>query len=289
MSTPPFIELPAGVSPDRWVVRRTERAVLTAGMASARQWAILVPGFTGSKEDFIAVLPLLAAGEVGVVAFDQLGQFESDGSDDPADYALELLASDIAELAATAARRFGRADPPHVLGHSFGGLVAQEAVAGGHVRPASLVLLCTGPGALPRERWASLPALVEALEHADLPSIWAIMRQMEEAEDVVAPPPPVADFLERRWRANSPTQLGQFAQRLMDQPDLTTRLGPVVASGVPTTVMWGQADDAWPVETQRQMAVDLGAVAVELAGVGHSPNAQNPELMAAALLDAWGC
>lgn len=262
--------------------------MLHAGMPFARQWAILVPGFTGSKEDFIAVLPALAAKGVGVVAFDQLGQFESDGSDDPADYALGLLASDVAELAAAAARRFERADEPHLVGHSFGGLVAQEVVAGAHLQPSSLVLLCTGPGALPPDRWESLPELVDALEHSDLSSIWRIMREMEEAEDIVPPPPAVASFLERRWRANSPTQLGQFARRLMDQPDLVPRLRPVVAAGLPTTVMWGELDDAWPIQTQAQMAADLGAVPVELLGVGHSPNAQDPELTAAALLRAWG-
>ena len=58
----------------------------------------MVPGFTGSKEDFIAVLPLLAEAEVGVVTFDQLGQYESDGSDRPEDYAIELLAADVGEI-----------------------------------------------------------------------------------------------------------------------------------------------------------------------------------------------
>jgi pimeloyl-ACP methyl ester carboxylesterase len=287
VSTPPFVDLPAGVRADRWRVRGGERAVLHAGPRDARAWVLLVPGFTGSKEDFIAVLPLLAEAGVGAVAFDQLGQFESDASADPSDYAVPELALDLAGVVAAAGERFDRAQEVHVVGHSFGGLVVQEAVAGGVVRPASLTLLCTGPGALPRERWAGLPDLVDALAVADLAEIWRIMRQMEQAEDPVPPAPAVAAFLEARWHANSPVQLAAFAQHLMHQPDLVDRLVPRVADGLPTRVIWGEADDAWPIAVQADMARRLGAQAVELPGVGHSPNAEAPALTAQALLAGW--
>jgi pimeloyl-ACP methyl ester carboxylesterase len=246
-----------------------------------------VPGFTGSKEDFIAVLPLLAAEGVGALAFDQLGQFESDGSDDPADYALPLLAMDIGEVVDVAAAMTGRKDPPHLLGHSFGGLVVQEAVAGGTVQAASLTLLCTGPGALPPDRRPELPQLVAALDEHDLATIWRIMRELEEAEDAVAPPAPIADFLERRWHANHPMQMRELALLLMQQPSLTERLTPRVRAGLPTIVMWGELDDAWPVEQQAAMADALGAAVVVLPGLGHSPNAQDPRATTAALLGAW--
>ena len=61
-----------------------------------------------------------------------------------------------------------------------------------------------------------------------------------------------------------------------------------MAGGLPTVVMWGEHDDAWPVATQRSMAARLGAPAVELPGLGHSPNAQDPQATVAALLAAWG-
>lgn len=53
------------------------------------------------------------------------------------------------------------------------------------------------------------------------------------------------------------------------------------------TVMWGQDDDAWPIEVQARMATELGVPSVELPGVGHSPNVEAPALMVAALLRAW--
>ena len=287
VSTPPFVDLPAGVTVEHWSVRGSQRAVMHVGLASSSMWAVLVPGFTGSKEDFIAVLPLLADAGVGALAFDQLGQYQSSGSDVPADYEVDLLAADLAEVVGEATRRRGTPQGPNLVGHSFGGLVAQAAVAAGLVRPASLTLLCTGPGALPEERWEGLPSLVDALDEHDLATIWRIMREMEQAEDVVPPPPSVAAFLEDRWHANHPVQLRQFAQHLMREPDRTDALAIVVAAGLPTTVMWGADDDAWPVAVQQLMAQRLGATAVELPGVGHSPNAQAPAALVRVLLAGW--
>jgi pimeloyl-ACP methyl ester carboxylesterase len=285
VSTPPFVDLPAGVTVERWPVRGSHRAVMHAGLAADRPWVLMVPGFTGSKEDFIAVLPLLAAAEVGAVTFDQLGQCDSDGSIEATDYALPLLAADVAAIADTAAERY-RLAAPHLLGHSFGGLVTQEAVASGVIAPASLVLFCTGPSGLPTERWGELPDLVDALEHSDLAQIWRIMHDMEEAEDVVPPPADVASFLERRWHANNAVQMREFALQLMNTASLTARLLPAMAR-IPTTVMWGEHDDAWPIVMQRNMAAALGVAAIELPGVGHSPNAQDPQAMVDALLGGW--
>jgi pimeloyl-ACP methyl ester carboxylesterase len=288
VSTPPFVDLPAGAVVEYWQVRGSQRAVMHVGLEHSPHWAVLVPGFTGSKEDFIAVLPLLADAGIGALAFDQLGQYQSAGSDVPADYDVDLLAADLAEVVVEAARRSGTADGPHLVGHSFGGLVAQAAVVSGRVRPASLTLLCTGPGALPEARWEGLPSLVDALDEHDLATIWRIMREMEQAEDVVPPAPPVAAFLEDRWHANHPVQLREVAQHLMREPDRSAALARVVAAGLPTTVMWGEQDDAWPVEGQQVLADRIGARAVELPGLGHSPNAQDAPALVRALLAAWG-
>ena len=288
MSTPPFIDVPAGAVVEHWPVRGSQRAVMHIGLESSSHWAVLVPGFTGSKEDFIAVLPQLADQGVGALAFDQLGQYQSPGSDDPVDYDVDLLAADLSELVVEATRRRGRLGGPHLVGHSFGGLVTQAAVASGRVRPSSLTLLCSGPGALPEDRWAGLPSLAAALDQHDLATIWRIMREMEAAEDMVPPPPAVAAFLEDRWQANHPVQLRQVAQHLMCEPDRTEELASVVADGLPTIVIWGEHDDAWPVAMQQTMADRLGATAVELPGLGHSPNAQDARATVRALLGAWG-
>src|SRR5687768_8156993 len=88
VSTPPFLDLPEGVREDRMLTPRGDFALLTAAASGspARPPVVLVPGFTGSKEDFIAVLAPIAAAGHPVTALDQRGQFQSPGGDDPTSY-----------------------------------------------------------------------------------------------------------------------------------------------------------------------------------------------------------
>src|SRR2546428_2518034 len=60
-----------------------------------RHPALLVPGFTGSKEDFAPILLALAAAGHRAVSIDQRGQYESRGPDDPSAYSLDALATDL--------------------------------------------------------------------------------------------------------------------------------------------------------------------------------------------------
>lgn len=85
---------------------------------TVRGFVLLIPGVTGSKEDYEPILPFLATAGWQAVAYDQRGQYETPGGD-AASYTLEELES--AALSITAA-----ASPPgvrrHLVGHSFGGL-----------------------------------------------------------------------------------------------------------------------------------------------------------------------
>jgi len=230
---------------------------------------------------------------MGMLTYDQIGQHESDGSDDPADYALPRVAQDLADLIEEAARRLGREDPPHLIGHSFGGLVAQQAVAMGVVRPASLVLLCTGPGAVPSHRWGALPHLVDALPHTALDELWTRKREIERANALAAGQaadldPQVEAFLEARWMRNHPEQLRSFGQHLMSQESLTDLLVDRLGSRIPVAVLWGEHDDIWPIPMQAELAQRLGTEGIEIPGGSHSPNADDPAGLVQALAQAWG-
>jgi pimeloyl-ACP methyl ester carboxylesterase len=65
------------------------------------------------------------------------------------------------------------------------------------------------------------------------------------------------------------------------------RTEELAASGVPVLVACGANDDAWSPAEQRDMAARLGASFVELAGAGHSPAVDVPEVVASALADFW--
>ncbi|MFJ1704400.1 alpha/beta fold hydrolase [Kitasatospora sp. NPDC088346] len=284
MSTPPFLTLPGCARALRLPTARGEFAALLAEPAGqARGTALLVPGFTGSKEDFIALLEPLAGAGYRVAAIDQRGQYETGGPADPDAYAVAELGRDVQAL--TAALADG--GPLHLLGHSFGGQVVREAVLaaeGGPLPWASLTLLSTGPGAIDPAEAARTKLLVDALATMELEPIWQVMQQMEKAQS--APQrPEIADFLHRRWLANVPQALATTGAHLISAPD---RVAELAAVELPTLVLSGVQDYAWPVDEQAAMARRLGARYVPVEGAGHSPNAERPAATAAALAAFWG-
>jgi len=287
MSTPPFLTLPDCARALRLTTSRGEFAALQAVPAGpVRGTALLVPGFTGSKEDFIALLEPLALAGYRVVAVDQRGQYETGGQDDPAAYAIDELARDVLALSAELAD-----GPLHLLGHSFGGQVVRHAVlaAAGPGRELpwrSLALLSTGPAAIDAAEAARTKLLVDALQTMDLESIWQVMRQMEEGNGGAAVPlrPEIADFLHRRFVANVPQALITMGEHLISGPD---RVAELAAVPLPKLVLSGVRDYAWPVEEQSRMAERLGALRVVIDDAGHSPNAEQPAATAAALVEFW--
>ncbi|MEK2493565.1 alpha/beta hydrolase [Kitasatospora purpeofusca] len=306
MSTPPFLTLPPSARALRVVTARGQFAALRAEPAGAvRGSALLVPGFTGSKEDFIALLEPLASAGYRVTAVDQRGQYETGGPhDDPAAYAVAALGADVRALTAALAAERGTG-PLHLLGHSLGGQVVREAVlaaasgaAAGPTAPggaplpwASLTLMSTGPGPIDPAEAERTRLLVEVLPTMDLEEIWQVMQQMEKADEKRArrvPSPEVAAFLHRRWLANVPQSLIATGSHLVAAPDRVAELAAVITAGLPALVLSGVQDYAWPVPEQTAMAERLGAHRVVVADAGHSPNAEQPAATAEALLAHWG-
>jgi pimeloyl-ACP methyl ester carboxylesterase len=280
VSTPPFIRLPDGVEATRVPASRSELAALVAEPPNGRRSSpvLLVPGFTGSKEDFIAVLTPIAAAGHPVVAIDQRGQFESPGEDEPSAYDVAALAEDVLAVV----RHLGRG--VHLLGHSFGGLVARAAALAEPALLRSLTMLSSGPGAIPHPAASNLELISKALPVMDLDAIWAAKRQLEAPAETEPPPPEIEDFLRRRFLANHPTALLRFAEQLLTEEDRVAELASV---DLPVLVAYGPGDDAWPPQVQAEMARRLGARVAVIDGAGHSPAAEHPEATAAAFLEFW--
>mgnify|MGYP002363802895 CR=1 FL=1 len=240
---------------------------------------LLVPGFTGSKEDFIALLPLLAAAGIDAVAYDMPGQYESRIDDAPESrFGVDRLAADATGVARAV---WPRGPRPHLLGHSLGGLVAREAILRSPDEFASLILLSSGPGAVPEHQRPGLEVLLQVLPLTNLADVYEAKLALDRSKGIEEPPEPIAGFLRRRWLASNPQALRAKAALLLHSGDDTAVLG---TTGVPVLVVLGADDDVWWPEIQRAMAAELGAQAVELPGVGHSPAADAPEATAAAVL-----
>ena len=299
MSTPTSLDLPDGVR--RTTIRTTRGvfAALEAAPASRvceREAALLVPGYTGSKEDFLAILDLLAAGSRRVVAIDMRGQFETPGADDPGGYAAAALGADIvAIMHATGAR--------HLVGHSYGGLIGREAVLAGTGSAgtrsgseiASFTLMSSGPAALTGPRARELRAMLAALGvsqdgtpdaaalRAGISGLW----QDHLAPQAVAAGVPghIVAFLGRRMLSNDPDGLILMARHMLTAPDRTAELARL--DQIPMLIIYGEDDNSWSPAAQENMARRLGARRLCIPAAVHSPAVEAPATTASALTQFW--
>ncbi len=245
--------------------------------------AVLVPGYTGSKEDFALILAALAATGRRVVAMDQRGQFESPGLDDPAAYTVEALAADVHTVIADLAGPGG--GPVHLVGHSFGGLVARGATLSDPAAVASLALLGSGPAAISGGRRSTMDALRPVLAAGGMVAVYERLELLAVADGSAAQQPPeLRDFLRRRFLASSPVGLQGMGEALRSEPD---RVRALRATGVPLLVAYGEGDDSWSPAVQAEMAQRLRARHAVITGAAHSPAVENPSTTIALLRDFW--
>lgn len=288
------LPLPAGqqvVAVDAQIGTLTAlRAAPPAGV-TRRGSALLVPGFTGSKEDHRVLLPLLAERGFDAWAYSQRGQGDSAGPDVVEAYTLDRLAAEVHELAAVvrsaAARDGGDGGPVHLLGHSFGGVVASAAAVADPTAFASLTLLCSGPHGWPGRKADIRDRLLAAGGRTDLWTLdnpglaWRIEQDPRVLDELDAE----ARFLRERSIATPTAQLLAAIDILADTTDVTPA---IAATGLRVLVAHGEHDDlAWPQGWQRRTAEQLGARYVVLADAGHLPNLEAPTATADLLAEFW--
>lgn len=271
--------LPRGALRTSYDVPAGPLAAVALTPPDPRGTVVLVPGFSGSKEDFGPLLPDLAAGGWRVVALDQRGQYESLGPDDPAAYTVDTLAADLLIVLEQLAA------PVHLVGHSFGGLVCRRAALRRPDLLASLTLMGSGPAGLTGPRVDVLTHLPEVLAAGGMAAVADASEALSDADpDGPDLPPEVRAFLRRRWLASSGAGLLGTAEALRTEPD---RVDALRGTGLPLLVLHGQDDDAWAPALQAEMAERLGAAYEVVPGARHSPAVEQPEATAKALLAFW--
>jgi pimeloyl-ACP methyl ester carboxylesterase len=280
VSVPRHLDPAPEVAASRVAAASGELAALVAtppdGVARRRS-VLAVPGYTGSKEDFWHLLPLLARAGHPTTAIDLRGQYESGGGADLSAYTVEALGKDVASL-------LSEGEPMHIVAHSFGGLVCRDAILSG--APArSLTLLGSGPAALGGTRGALIDLMRPLLAEGGVPAVWAASEAIDAADPKSAlVPAEVRDFLRRRFLASPDAALLGMGTAVITAPD---RVDELRDNGIATFVAHGDADDAWTPDEQRGMAERLGARYVVFEGAGHSPAVDVPEAVAAALETFW--
>jgi pimeloyl-ACP methyl ester carboxylesterase len=265
------VNLPAG----QLVALRAEPAQPAGAVA------VLVPGYTGSKEDFAALLDPLCSAGLSVLAVDLPGQYESPGPPREQDYYPEPLGRTLTTLVRRLTSGGRRV---LLLGHSYGGLVCRAAVLAG-APVTGLTLLDSGPAALPAGQRRALMDATEPVLRVH--GVHAVAQLLQERDGGVIPAELAALRRERLLRSTTAGLLG-MAAALRTEPDRVAELAAALrARAIPCLVVFGAADDVWPPPLQRTMASRLGAMVATIPGAAHSPNTENPQGLINTLVPIW--
>lgn len=267
--------LPPGSERDEVPVPSGRLARVSLGPLNGER-VVLVPGASGSKEDFVLMLPLLAAAGYRVEAFDMAGQYESweagpENLDPPQRrYTLELFVDDLLALLG------GGRTPAHVLGYSFAGIVAAAAAMQRPELFASLTLLSAPPLAGQALRgFKKLGPLSPFVSGRALGPVFITALRL----NVHRAPHDRATFVTSRFDYTRASSIGDILGLLKRVPDLAESLR---ATGVPLLVVIG-GRDLWHTEAHRVFAERLGARLLVLS-TGHSPCETAPHQLTEAML-----
>ena len=250
-------------------------AALSAGPVEGQR-VVLVPGVTGSKEDFHFQLIDLAEAGYRVESFDMAGQYESSDagpeqlSPPRRSYDYRLFEDDLEAFLEHGAT------PVHLLGHSFAGIVAARVAARRPALVASLTLLSTPPLAGQVFRGVRLLGPLSRVLPAS--AIALAMRRSLEA-NVQGVPPARQRFVEQRLARTRPVSIRQIIALMRRTPSVAPALR---GSSFPISIAVG-SHDVWPLTLHRRFAGELGA-SIAVYRTGHSPCETAPHELGADLL-----
>ena len=253
-------------------------AMLSMGDPSA-QHVVLVPGVTGSKEDFVLMLPLLAEAGYFAISYDMAGQYESKDAGPPAGrhYDHALFVADLLAVLESATARSGVTS--HVLGYSFAGTVAQLAYVERPEAFASLTLLSTPP--VPGQVYLAMRkhGWVSRISSARL-GAWIMITGVKNNYTHV--PPGRLRFVRDRFEHTTIASVRDIIGLMRRTPDLRSELA---AATIPKLVAVGE-HDLWPLAVHATFAKAIHAN-LAVYRTGHSPCETTPHQLVRDMLARW--
>jgi pimeloyl-ACP methyl ester carboxylesterase len=235
---------------------------------------VLVPGVTGSKEDFSLMLPTLAAAGYHVTSYDMAGQYQSANAG-PArgKYTHELFVDDLLAMLRSGVT------PVHVLGYSFAGTVAQIALAQHPELFASLTLLSCPPepgqGFRGVKRIGRISRFTTGRVGAAL-MIWGLHANVTKVQSGRQA------FVDHRLTITRRSSVADIIMLMKKAPDLRAVLrdwpgNKLIAVG---------EHDLWPTALHKQFANSIDARFASYP-TGHSPCETTPNQLCRDLLDLY--
>ncbi|MEC5192505.1 MULTISPECIES: alpha/beta fold hydrolase [unclassified Arthrobacter] len=241
---------------------------------------LLVPGATGSKEDFVLMLPELAGAGYFVQSYDIAGQYDSAAAGPEhltpprAHYDYDLFVDDL--LAVLDAVE----GPAHVVGYSFAAIIAQLAYTRCPAKFRSLTLLSCPPE--PGQSFRGIQRIGRFSRWAS-PRIGAAVMIWGIRANVIHVRPNRIRFVKHRFRFTRRSSVADIFGLLQHAPDVRAALG---AASLPKFVAVGE-HDLWPLALHRNFAQSVGARIAVYRG-GHSPSETSPYQISRDLIALYG-
>ncbi len=267
--------LPEGAERSDFAAPSGTLARVALGPASGPR-VVLVPGATGSKEDFVLMLPLLAKAGYRVESFDLAGQYESwragpwNLRPPRLRYDERLFLDDLLAVLDDGG------SPAHVLGYSFAGTLAELALLERPQRFASLTLMSAPPepGQVFRsiKRIGAISGFTSPRQGAAL-MLWGIRNNLNRV------PPGRLAFVRERFALTRRESVDDIIALMMQTPDLRAQLA---ATTIPKLVAVGE-HDLWPRWLHERFAAEIGA-RLAVYPAGHSPCETAPHQLARDML-----
>lgn len=270
--------LPAGAVRTEFEAPSGRLAMVSLGQPTNPR-IVLVPGVTGSKEDFNLMLPILAEAGFLVEAYDQAGQYESWDAGPHnlrpprTHYDYDLFVDDLVAVLESSTT------PAHVLGYSFAGTVAQLALVRRPELFASLTLLSCPPEPGQGFRGVKRIGWISRFTTGGVGAallVWGIRRNF------VPVPPGRLRFVHDRLRVTHRGSVRDIMRMMKRAPDVRD---PVRGIDIPKLIAVGE-HDLWPLRLHLAFADEIGAQVAVYAS-GHSPCETSPHQLSRDLLELF--